>query len=157
MPIDFSNVNVTIQQFQKIASGKYNAGEIRLTGRNSLGKVNNHVTKTGQNVTPLSHEEVMAVKAAFVKALSSGGVDREGIARVREELGLASVGDAVDQTLGQRSLKPLTRQQVREILDRYAATLNANVRPGAARIRTSDELYARGTVIFARIISRRIA
>ena len=66
----------------------------------------------------------MAVKAAFVKALRSGGVDREGIARVREELGLASVaeGDAVDQALGERSLKPLTRQQVREILDRYAAT-----------------------------------
>ena len=49
----------------------------------------------------------------------------------------------MDQALGQRSLKPLTRQQVREILDRYAATLNANIRPGAARIRTSDELYAR--------------
>ena len=143
MPIDLANVNISLQKFQAISSGKYNAGEIRITGRNSLGKVNNHVTKTGQNVTPLSHEEVMAVKTAFVKALSTGGVDREGIARVREELGLASVGDAVDQTLGQRSLKPLTRQQVREILDRYAATLNANARPGAARIRTSDELYAR--------------
>ena len=45
MPIDFSNVNVTIQQFQKIASGKYNAGEIRLTGRTSLGKVANGFPK----------------------------------------------------------------------------------------------------------------
>lgn len=61
MPIDFSNVNISLQQFQKISSGKYNAGEIRLTGRNSLGKVNNHVTMIGLNVTPLSHEEVMAV------------------------------------------------------------------------------------------------
>ena len=28
MPIDFSNVNISLQQFQKISSGKYNAGEI---------------------------------------------------------------------------------------------------------------------------------
>lgn len=26
MPIDFSRVNVTLQQFQEISSGKYNAG-----------------------------------------------------------------------------------------------------------------------------------
>ena len=61
MPIDFSNVNISLLQFQKISSGKYNAGEIRLTGQNSLGKVNNHVSRLGQNVAPLSHEEVMAV------------------------------------------------------------------------------------------------
>ncbi len=103
------------------------------------------IPRLGQNVTPLSHEEVMAVKTAFIKALSSGGVGREDIARIRQELGLAAeaADGAVDQTLGERSLKPLTRQQVREILDRYAATLNANAQPGAARIRTSDELYAR--------------
>ena len=28
--VNFSNVNITIQQFQEIASGKYNAGEVRL-------------------------------------------------------------------------------------------------------------------------------
>ncbi len=62
MPIDFSNVNVTIQQFQKIASGKYNAGEIRLTGRNSLGKVNNHVT------------QISSRPIAFSAARASGNV-----------------------------------------------------------------------------------
>ena len=143
MPIDFSRVNVTLQQFQEISSGKYNAGEIRLTGQNSLGKVNNHVSRLGQNVVPLSHEEVMAVKTAFVKALASGGVGGDQIARVRRELGLAPDpgAEAVDRNLGKRSMKPLTRQQAREILDRYAETINAH--PGALRIRTAAEWNAR--------------
>ncbi len=72
-----------LRQFQKISSGTYNAGEIRITGRNSLGKVNNHVSRLGQNVVPLSHEEVMAVKTAFIKARASGGVAADEIARVR--------------------------------------------------------------------------
>lgn len=29
MPIDFSNVNVSLAQFQAVSSGTYNAGEIR--------------------------------------------------------------------------------------------------------------------------------
>ena len=144
MPVDLANVNISLRQFQKISSGTYNAGEIRITGRNSLGKVNNHVSRLGQNVVPLSHEEVMAVKTAFVKALASGGVGTDEIARVRRELGLApDTGEAVDRNLGQRSMKPLTRQQVREILDRYAETINAH--PGAPRIRTAAQRNARLT------------
>lgn len=46
----------------------------------------------------------------------------------------------MDRNLRSRSIKPLTRQQVREILDRNAATLNAT--HGAGTVRTSDELYA---------------
>ena len=30
MPIDLANVNVTIQQFQVISQGKYNASEVKL-------------------------------------------------------------------------------------------------------------------------------
>ena len=141
-PVNLSRVNVSLQQFQSISSGKYNAGEVKLASETTLDKVNNHVSRRGGNVVPLSHEEVMAVKTAFVKALRSGGVGRDEIARVRRELGLApETGDAVDRTLGERSMKPLTRQQVREILDRYAETINAH--PGAPRIRTSAQLYAR--------------
>ena len=144
MPVDLANVNISLRQFQKISSGTYNAGEIRITGRNSLGKVNNHVSRLGQNVVPLSHEEVMAVKTAFIKALASGGVGTDEIARVRRELGLApDTGEAVDRNLGQRSMKPLTRQQVREILDRYADTINNH--PGAPRIRTAAQRNARLT------------
>ena len=77
MPIDLSNVNVSLAQFQAVSSGTYNAGEIRLTGQSSLGKVNNHVSKTEKNVVSLSHEEVLAVKQAFVKALREGGVSAD--------------------------------------------------------------------------------
>lgn len=142
MAIDFSRVNVTLKQFQKISSGDYNAGEIRLTGQNSLGKVNNHVYKRDKNIVSLSHEEVLAVKDAFVKALRSSGVSQDEIASVRRELGLAPMeGGAIDRTLGERSLKPMTRQQVREILDRYAQVIN--IRAGNPRIRTSQEQNAR--------------
>ncbi len=143
MPIDFSNVNVSLAQFQAVSSGTYNAGEIRLTGQSSLGKVNNHVSKTEKNVVSLSHEEVLAVKQAFVKALREGGVAADEIARVRAQLGLAPApGGAVDRTLGERSLKPLTRQQVREILDRNAAAINGHAPGGAPIVRTSAELTA---------------
>jgi hypothetical protein len=61
----------------------------------------------------------MAVKGAFIKALLAGGVGNDEIDRVRREIGLAPDPDnGVDHTLGERSMKPLTRQQVREILDR---------------------------------------
>ena len=143
MAINLANVNISLAQFQAVSSGKYNAGEIRITGQDSLGKVNNHVTQTGKNTVSLSHEEVIAVKTAFVKALRSGGVGREELLRVRTQLGLAPEdGGAVDRALGKRSLKPLTRQQVREILDRNAQTINEHAGAGAAPIRTSDELAA---------------
>jgi hypothetical protein len=121
MSIDLSKVNISLQQFQTISSGKYNAGEVKLASETTLGKVNNHVHLTGSNATPLSHAEVLAVKNAFVKALSSGGVGAGEIARVRRDLGLSAEA-GMDKTLHERSLKPLTRHQVRQILDRYAGS-----------------------------------
>ncbi len=41
--INLDNVNISLQQFQDIASGKYNAGEVKLAGENKLAKMNNHV------------------------------------------------------------------------------------------------------------------
>ena len=130
--IDFSNVNISLQKFQEISSGEYNAGEVRLAGQDSLDKINNHVHFTGWNKVSLSHAEVIAIKDAFVKALREGGVDGAAIDRIRVQLGLAPSG-VVDTSLRERSLKPLSRQQIRDILDQYAAVLN---------VRTSDELNA---------------
>lgn len=130
--IDFSNVNISLQKFQEISSGEYNAGEVRLAGQDSLDKINNHVHFTGWNKVSLTHAEVIAIKDAFVKALRDGGVDGAEIDRIRVQLGLAPSG-AVDTSLRERSLKPLSRQQIRDILDQYAAVLN---------VRTSDELNA---------------
>ena len=139
MPINLANVNISLAQFQDISTGKYNAGEVKLTSETTIDKVNNRVHRTGANKTDFSHQEVLAIKQAFVKALSQGGVGAEEIARVRRELGLGT-DQAVDTSLLDRSLKPLSRQQIREILDRNAETIN--VATGAETIRTSEELYA---------------
>ena len=140
MPVNLANVNISLQQFQDISSGKYNAGEVRLESETELGKINHHVHLTGSNAKSLSHAEVLAVKNAFVKALSDSGVGADEIARIRHDLGLAAESGA-DKSLHERSLRPLTRQQVRQILDRNAAAINAGAAPGAAPIRTSAQIY----------------
>lgn len=92
-PINLSNVNISLQEFQEIASGKYNAGEVKLAGENRLGKMNNHVeTWWFSNREKIDHEEVLAIKQAFVKALSKNGVGEAEINRIRQELGLAPQG-----------------------------------------------------------------
>ena len=145
MAVDFANVNISLAEFQGISSGKYNAGEVKLASETKLGKINNHVHFQGSNATPLSHEEVLAVKNAFVKALSSNGVAADEIAKIRRELGL-SAETGIDKTLHARSIRPLTCQQVRDILDRNAAAINAHAdqNPGAARISTSAQIYGEG-------------
>ncbi len=124
MAIDYSKINITLQQFQDISSGKYNAGEVKLVSETKLGKINHHVHLTGSNLKTLSHQEVLAIKNAFVKALSSHGVTEDEIARVRHDLGL-SADTGIDKTFHERSLKPLTRQQVHDILERNAAKINS--------------------------------
>lgn len=138
--INLSNVNITIQQFQSISDGEYNVGEVTLENETTLGKINHHVTFKGSNDKTQSHEQVLAVKDAFIRALSQSGVDINEINRVRAELGLAPEGHA-DTTLVHRNIRPLTRQQVRDILDRYADTINAT--RGAGTIRTHAEIYTR--------------
>ena len=138
--INYANINIGIQQFQDISTGEINAGEVRLRNENSLDMINNHAHKRGSNKTSLSHREVLAIKNAFVRSLSECGVGAEEINRVRQELGLAP-RQPVDRSLLDRSIKPLSRQQIREILDHNAATINANVGPGT--IRTTEELQAR--------------
>ena len=138
--INLSNVNITIQKFQEISSGKYNAGEVRLDGSHSLEKINHHVDRTGKNIVSLSQAEVIAIKDAFVRALSANGVQGDEIARIREELGLAPKGES-DVSLSRRSIKPLSRQQIREILDKNAQTINRST--GTTTIRTYDQLHAR--------------
>ena len=141
--INLSNVNISIQQFQEISSGKYNAGEVRLKNNHALSKINNHVGSYGDNDVSLSHAEVIAIKDAFVRALKANGVGKPAIDRIREELGLASKGEG-DTSLARRSIKPLSRQQIREILDRHQQTINNST--GERTIVSYDELHARYTL-----------
>ena len=139
MAINYSNVHLTIDQFQRVSNGTFNAGEVRLTSETEIEKVNNFIGRRWKNKTTISHAEVIAIKQAFVKALQEGGVGDDALRRVREQLGLAP-DRAVDTKLDERSLKPLSRQQIREILDQNAAAINGTV--GAGTVRTSEELYA---------------
>ena len=68
--VNLANVNILLQQFQKMSSGTYNAGEVTLTSETTLGRLNNHVVFTGWNGKSISHTEVLAIKEAFVRALS---------------------------------------------------------------------------------------
>ena len=140
MPVNLANVNISLRQFQEISSGQYNAGEVNLTSSTTLGKINNFVHRTGKNNVSLSHAEVLAIKDAFVRALSQSGVSANEINRIRFELGLAP-GGATDTALVARSIRPLSRQQIRVILDRNKDAINEHVGPGT--IRTHAEVHAR--------------
>ena len=142
MAINLSNINISIRDFQAVSSGVINAGEVRLTSDRSIDKVNHHVGWFFSNNTSLSHAEVLAIKDAFVRALSQSGVDAGAIDGIRRQLGLAPMG-AKDATLAQRSLKPLSRQEIRDILDQHAREINQTV--GEGTIRTRDEILARYT------------
>ena len=47
--INLAKVNISLQQFQDISSGKYNAGEVKLASETKLAKMNNHVDRTSKN------------------------------------------------------------------------------------------------------------
>ena len=61
MAIDLSRINISLDQFQKMATGDYNAGEVALKSQSKLTKINNHVHRLGANTQAISHEEVLAI------------------------------------------------------------------------------------------------
>lgn len=141
MAVSLSNVNISLDQFQKLASGDFNAGEVALKSESKLTKINNHVHRLGANTTSISHEEVLAIKNAFIKALSTNGVSGEEINNIRKELGLAP-DETAPKSLAERSIKPLARQQIREIIDRNATAINASrAERGLRAFKTSTQLY----------------
>jgi hypothetical protein len=146
MAINLSNVNISIDEFQRISSGKHNAGEVKLVGESKLAKMNNHVEHTEKNNERISHVEVVAIKQSLVRALSQHGVGQDEIDRIRRDLGLAP-RNAADKELLARSVVPLSRQQIRAILDRNAGAINAfnaQHHPGSAVLRASTQIYGPG-------------
>ena len=82
-PINLSRVNISLQQFQDISRGEYNAGEVKLAGESKLAKMNNHVHRIGKNTESISHAEVIAIKEAFITALTQNGIASEELNRIR--------------------------------------------------------------------------
>ena len=79
MAINLSNVNISLNEFHRLSHGEYNAGEVKLAGETKLAKMNNHVGSFFANKEIISHEEVIAIKQALVKALSQNGVQEDAL------------------------------------------------------------------------------
>ena len=149
MPSQFS-----LADFNRIASGAYNAGQIDVAtaedGSKSLVKVNNHVWFPLRNNVQLSPERVLEVKEAFIAALRDEAVlGREELNKIRKKLGISGADAAVDASkvgkLVKKRFTPLTRAQVRSILDTYAAGGRGWTQLSYDRISKEDEAAARRT------------
>ena len=129
--------NISLAQFNKIATGDYNAGLVDFKTddngnvQNALRKVNHHVHKTGENNVVLSSERILEVKEAFIQALRGGGVDEASINEVRAKLGIPVETKLTTdrhemKDMMEARFRPLTRQYVRVLLDRYASRISVN-------------------------------
>ena len=147
MAINLNNLNISIHEFQRISSGEFNAGEVALASTTKLDKINHHVSHLSfMNGRTMRHETVIAIKNAFVRALTDYGVGEDRIREIRQKLGI-SPANGPARELYMRSIKPLSRQEVREILDANADAINADIEQhhqGEAKIRTTQELYEGG-------------
>ncbi len=164
-PVDLANLNITLQQFNSIASGKYNAGVIDFqtdaNGEvvNRLVKVNNHVHSIAKNTTTLSHERIFEVKEAFVRALQKSGVDAKSLEKVREELGIPldvspKFDKQKDGELLVARLKPLTREKVRTLIDKYAQGANLPHAPEVTGARLAKQQAVNAAVLDAALGNR---
>ena len=121
-------MEISLAQFNRIASGDYNAGQIDIkTGKNGpeLVKINNHVWKTSKNNVMLSPERIMEVKEAFLNALEKAQVPKAKMDAIRAKLGMPTemnVTGRHDDLAGvlKNRYTPLSRAMVRELLDEYA-------------------------------------
>ena len=71
-----------------------------LLNENTLDRMNHHVHATLLNGDKISHNEVIAIKEAFVKTLSQNGLSQEEINGIRQQLGrqLSSLYLALSQS-----------------------------------------------------------
>ena len=85
--------DISLAQFNRIATGDYNAGQIDFKtkddGTAELVKINNHVWRKSLNNVELSPERILEVKEAFLNALQKGGVSAESMNEIRDMLGLS--------------------------------------------------------------------
>ncbi len=141
--------NITLAQFNKIASGEFNAGLVDFKTDeqgnvlNQLTKVNNHVHKIKLNNVVLSPERVLEVKEAFINALRAGGVKQDAINQIRRRLGIDAevyAGANVDDRakMLEARFKPLSRHEVRAILNDYAKYGRGFTEESAAAISLHD-------------------
>jgi predicted unusual protein kinase regulating ubiquinone biosynthesis (AarF/ABC1/UbiB family) len=122
-------LNITLAEFNRLASGNYNAGQLDIQkdahGNDVIVKVNNHRWSTSKNNVVIGPDKILAVKEAFLAALRRGGVDDEAMNEIRDRLGLPAELELLTDPEQRAAMlrarfAPLTRAQVRTILDEYA-------------------------------------
>lgn len=115
-------LDISLEQFNAAASGKYNAGELdverKSDGTTALKKVNAHVHFTLLNSAKIDPANTLEIKEAFVKALSPK-LGQQAMATVRAKLGLPAQAGGTVRREG-HAYEPLTREQVRTLIDQYA-------------------------------------
>jgi len=142
MGVNLNKLNISLDQFNAVSSGKYNIGQLKLGEDGaSVYRTNNHKTLTFLNTTRISSEESLALKFAFCKALANEGLSSDAIESVKEKLGIS--GGVID-AVRVGGVTPLSAADVRAIIDEYAETINekrASKVSGAAALQTSSEIY----------------
>ena len=135
--LDLNKLRFTLDDFQKLSKGTYNAGEFRITDSGKLDIVNNHKTWTLFNHKSVDGADAYAIRVAFAKAMEAGGLDKKAMKTVRKALGLGPGNTLSSGT----AMTALSRQQVRELIDANITALNARRAPNN-QLRTYDQLHA---------------
>lgn len=139
MSVSLHNLNISLDNFNAAASGKYNIGQIKLNQDGTgVYRTNTHKTLTILNTTEISQEEAVAVKEAFCRAVKNEAkLDDTAVQELKEKLGIGS-----DKFLSMRAgtMTALTAAEVREVIDKYAGKINDR-RAEGTQLKTSADLY----------------
>lgn len=139
MSVSLHNLNISLDNFNAAASGKYNIGQIKLNQDGTgVYRTNTHKTLTILNTTEISQEEAVAVKEAFCRAVrSEAKLDDAAVQELKNKLG---IGDSKFSSMRAGTMKALTAAEVREVIDKYAGQINKS-RTEGTQLKTSADLY----------------
>ena len=133
-----TNMAWSLEDFDKLCSGRYNAGSLRIDRSGRLDIVNNHVDKlTFLNGRSVDATDSFAIRRAFANALEEHGLSAKQMNEVRARLGLRKDNNTWKTGA---CFTPLRRQEVREIMDKYIDDLNKN-RPEERRFVTQAQMH----------------
>ena len=133
-----TNMAWSLEDFDKLCSGRYNAGSLRIDRSGRLDIVNNHVDKlTFLNGRSVDATDSFAIRRAFANALEEHGLSAAQMNEVRARLGLRKDNNTWKTGA---CFAPLRRQEVREIMDKYIDDLNKN-RPEERRFVTQAQMH----------------
>jgi hypothetical protein len=139
MPVNLSNLNISLDNFNKAAKGAFNIGQLKLNADGTgVVRTNSRKTLTFLNKTQIRPEETLAIKNAFCEAFRREGLSDDAIADIRQKLGLR---DTMRETLKAGEIKPLSAAEVREIIDEYAGAINGLRGADKPHLETSADLY----------------